>query len=143
MKNIFIFVIGLGFLQNAFAVMPPMSPDELEKNSNQIVVGRVIKVACTGIIHKHFCGHRFGYVAGLEVSKIIKGKKTKNIPLYFTKANFKTGCTGPVDTLHYEGEAGTYFLRCQEDLSRCALTHYDGVQYSKQAATSLPKCSGN
>jgi len=124
--------------QAANALMPPLNSEELKKESNQIVRGKVLDVACTGKQEENRCATLTGYKATLEVTKTIKGKRYKDLELRFKKYDFKDGCVGSPDTVHYPGEEGLYYLRCRED--HCRLTHWNGVQYKSRGSRSLPNC---
>jgi len=124
--------------QAANALMPPLSPEELQKESNQIVRGKVLDVVCTGKQEENRCVKLTGYKATLKVSKTIKGKRYKKLKLNFKKYDFKEGCVGSPDTVHYPGEEALYYLRCKEN--SCRLTHWNGVEYKFRGDRSLPKC---
>jgi hypothetical protein len=123
----------------AHALMPPLSPEELKQESNQIVEGKILDVVCTGEHDKNRCAELTGYKATLKVMKTIKGKRYKKLELSFKKYDFKKGCVGSPDTVHYPGEEALYYLRCKEN--RCHLTHWNGIIFKSHGNRSLPKCS--
>jgi|GEM_PF-3706446 len=124
--------------QTTRALMPPLTPEELQGESNQIVKGRILDVVCTGEHEENRCAKLTGYKATLKVSKTIKGKRYKKLHLRFMKYDFKEGCVGSPDTVHYPGEEALYYLRCRED--SCRLTHWNGIKYKSHGDISLPKC---
>jgi hypothetical protein len=140
MRNLLMLLLGTALLlpQAAHALMPPLSPEELQKESNQIVRGKVLDVVCTGEYEETRCAKLTGYRATLEISKTIKGKRYKKLDLSFKKYDFKKGCVGSPDTVHYPGEEALYYLRCKED--RCRLTHWNGIEYKSHGDQPLPKC---
>lgn len=133
-----IIIAALLLPQAANALMPPLSPQELKSESNQIVEGKILNVVCTGAHEENRCATLTGYKATLEVSKTIKGKRYKNLELNFKKYDFKEGCVGSPDTIHYPGEEALYYLECSEN--NCRLTHWNGIQYKSKGKRSLPRC---
>jgi hypothetical protein len=105
------------------------------------VIVKITKVERTGEIEKKSCVVSTGYKATLEVQKVLKGKRQKQLELFFNEDRFLKGCVGSPDTIHYEGEEAKYYLRCQD--KRCHLTHYNGVEYIKQGENQPPKSSIN
>jgi len=124
--------------QVANALMPPLNPQELKSESNVIVEGKVSDVICTGKNEKNRCAKLTGYRATLEVLKTIKGKRYNQLQLNFKKYDFKDGCVGSPDTVHYPGEQALYYLRCREN--RCHLTHWNGIKYQSKGKRQIPKC---
>ena len=125
----------------AYALMPPMTPEELEQESDRVVIGKITKVECTGEYEDNNCVTQVGYKASLKVSKVLKGKKIDEIDLYFDDYNYKGGCVGSPDREHYEGDEGKYYLECSKK-NKCFLTHWNGVVHSKTGTTALPVCTG-
>lgn len=123
-----------------WALMPPMEPAELKGESTDIVRGKVVSVECTGEYEENPCASKTGYVAKLAVKKNIKGKAPKVVDLRFKKYEFKEGCVGSPDTLHYPGEEALYYLRCKE--SSCRLTHWNGIEDLRRGDGNLPDCRG-
>lgn len=138
MRKLLILAITLLMPLNAFALMPPMTEKELKKDSNTIVKGRITKVECTGKFKDTGCAKLTGYKALIKVNKTIKGNKLETRNLFFNKYDFKKGCVGSPDTVHYEGEEGLYYLECKK--ADCHLTHWNGVDYFEKGSKQLPKC---
>lgn len=134
-----VWIIALFFSAEVFALMPPFTKKELKQESNMIVKGIVTNVVCSGEIKDTGCAVLTGYIATLEVNRVIKGKKYKDVKLRFKDYNFKKGCIGSPDARHYTGDAGRYYLKCNED--NCRLTHWNGVEHTQRGKSSLPKCS--
>lgn len=108
------------------ALMPPLSPEELNKESNKIVIAKVVEVKKTGEFIPGGCADKTGYIATLKVSKTLKGKHADSIKLHFYDYDFKEGCVGSPDRTHSKGEKGKYYLSCNE--KRCRLTHWNGFE---------------
>ncbi len=125
--------------QTVNALMPPLNPEELEKESNQIVEGKVLDIVCTGYNDNNRCAKLTGYRATLKVSKTIKGKRYKKLLLRFKKYDFKEGCVGSPHTVHYQGEEALYYLRCKTDV--CRVTHWNGITYKSRGSHHLPICN--
>ena len=137
MKSALIAVMmaALHLPQVAHALMPPLSPEELRQESNQIVRGKILDVVCTGEHKENRCAKLTGYRATIEVTKTIKGKRYKKLYLRFKKYDFKEGCVGSPDTVHYPGEEALYYLRCTKD--RCRLTHWNGIIYKSRGDRTI------
>ena len=138
MRKLLILMAALLIPINAFALMPPMTEEELKTESNTIVKGQITKVECTGKSKDKGCVKLTGYKATLKVNGVVKGSKAKELNLFFNKYDFKKGCVGSPDTVHLEGEEGLYYLECKDN--NCHLTHYNGIEYFKKGSTPLPKC---
>lgn len=138
MKKIILFALTMLIPATAFALMPPMTEAELKNESNMIVKGSVVKVECTGKFGETGCAKLTGYKATLKINETVKGENLDQVSLLFDKYDFKKGCVGSPDMVHYEGEEGLYYLQCKKD--QCHLTHWNGVDYFKKGGNSLPKC---
>lgn len=127
----YIVIAGLLVLHvsSALALMPPMSEKELKERSNTIVMGHVTLVKKTGEFIKGRCADKTGKIATLMVDKTIKGSPPKEFKIHFFDYNFKEGCVGSPDRVHYKGEKGKYYLKCIE--SKCRLTHWNGFEKEK------------
>ena len=136
--RVLVVAAALQLPQAAHALMPPLTPKELKQESNQIVRGKILDVVCTGDNEENGCAKLTGYKATLEVTKTIKGARYKKLALRFKKYDFKKGCVGSPDTVHYPGEEALYYLRCKE--KNCRLTHWNGIEYKSKGKRSLPKC---
>lgn len=141
MRNPLLLLLSIAILhlpQAAHALMPPMSLEELQIESNQIVRGKITEVVCTGTHEENRCADLTGYRATLQVMKTIKGKRYKKLYLNFKNYEFKEGCVGSPDTVHHTGEEALYYLRCRGD--NCRLTHWNGIEYKSRGRQTLPKC---
>lgn len=138
MKKYLIILIILLLPMPALALMPPLTEKELKNESNTIVKGKIIKIACTGKFKDTGCANLTGYKASLKVNEVLKGKKLENLNLFFNKYKFKNGCVGSPDAVHYEGEEALYYLKCKKE--NCHLTHWNGIDYIEKGTASLPKC---
>jgi hypothetical protein len=128
----------LSLPQAAHALMPPLSQKELKAESNQIVRGKILDVVCTGDNEETHCAKLTGYKATLQVTKTIKGTPYKKLALRFKNYDFKEGCVGSPDAVHYPGEEGLYYLQCTKD--KCRLTHWNGITHTSRGKGPLPKC---
>ncbi len=122
----------------AWALMPPFTPKELKERSNHIVRGEITQVMCTGEFEETHCAYLTGYKATLKVRRTLKGKRYKTLNLYFKEYDFKEGCVGSADTVHYSGEEALYYLSCKGD--SCYLTHWNGIEYKRRGNGPLPEC---
>lgn len=143
MKRFFVFLIVAVLSTPLFALMPPASDEELNRDSDFIVDGAVTDVECTGVIEKHSCALSTGYKATLKIDSVYKGEKVEELLLYFNEDKFFERCVGSPDTIHYVGDAGKYYLRCSKDHSLCKLTHYNGVDKKVYGKRVLPKCKAD
>lgn len=128
----------LSVFSTSWALMPPLTPEELQQESNQIVIGKITAIECTGKIEENKCVKMTGYKTTLQVDKVIKGKKSKTLDLYFKDYDFKGGCVGSPDARHYVGDEGKYYMSCKDQ--KCYLVNWNGVTHSKRGKQELPKC---
>lgn len=146
MKIACVILLIISFSPSLWALMPPMEVKELEQASTALVEGEITRVDCNGKKTDTDCAVNQGYRATLKVTKVIKQFAsgtasidwTKPIPLDFTHTVFKRGCVGSPDVVHVVGEQARYYLSCSEQA--CWLTHWNGITYLKDGATSLPQC---
>lgn len=138
-------IFSLGVPVVTWSLMPPLTDEELKSQTNVIVDGEVTNVACTGFKDAtHECATLTGYRAKLKLLKIHKQgplvkKVGDTVDLVFNKYDFKDGCVGSPDTLHYQGEQAKYFLVCTAE-SNCRLTHWNGIEIKKEGNQPLPSC---
>ena len=79
MRKLVTLMIVLLVPLNAFALLPPMTEEELTANSNTIVKGKIMKVECTGKFKETGCARLTGYKALMKVNETIKGGKMETI----------------------------------------------------------------
>lgn len=130
----------LTYHASAFALMPPMEMNDLRRESTNIVSARVLDVKCTGEFEDNACVRKTGYVAKLKVLKTFKGERLGEFELRFKRYEFKDGCVGSPDTVHYPGEEARYYLSCKGEV--CFLTHWNGITYTSRGSGKLPACEG-
>lgn len=128
-KNHFLIIIvflGMCFLRAEFcqALMPPLDEEELNTQSNVIVLGEVVAVLPTGEIQKTECVIKTGYQAHVKVNKVIRGETGSNLFISFFDFDFQNGCVGSPDYRHRKGEKGKFYLSCQKE--NCRLVHWNG-----------------
>lgn len=136
MKFFSLFVILTASI--AIAATPPMSQEELQKESDQIVIARIDHIKCNGKTKERSCSFSTPYEATLRIQKTLKGKEFKELKLLFSQTRFKARCVGPSDPLHFKGEVAKFFLKCSAD--GCGLTASNGVEYIMISAHPLPQC---
>ena len=134
----FFIATSLLFNFNIFAGPPEMSKKDLERKSNTIVKGRVVKVKCTGEIREEYCATLTGYTAKVQIHSVLKGEPFESLDLHFYKYDFNKNCMGTEYTRHYKDEEAIYYLNC--DVNQCRFTNWNGVEYIKKSRTPLPKC---
>lgn len=139
-KFFFLAIMSAFFLSSAeLAASPPrMSKDELWRNSDTVIKGKVTDVKCTGEIIEEFCATLTGYTATVKVDSTLKGEHFKKINLHFYKYDFNHKCMGTEYTRHYKNEEAVYYLNCNE--GKCRFTNWNGVDYIKKSKKPLPKC---
>lgn len=107
------------------AMLPPLSKEELEKDSNIIAHGTITAVKPTGEKSETKNAKKVEYLATFKVAKTIKGAKHETLYIKFTSVDYAPGYTGGADHFHHEGETGIFYLSCNGD--QCRLTHWNGV----------------
>ena len=88
------------------ALIPPLSPAELDKQADLVVVGRVEKVEPAGKPYKDHCYTWRDYRATFSVDKYVKGNSKTKIQIhFFTRIKSDGKCVG----------GRTFYFFCEKD----------------------------
>lgn len=134
-KFLFLFFVCVSF--SVQALTPPLEEDRAVL-ATHIVKGKITSVQCTGEFKQTRCVTEEGYRAKLEVAEARKGQVPNSLNLHFFRSRYQSGCTGPADLLHYPGDSGIYYLRCEG--KECGLVNWDGVEFETRSQDRLPRC---
>lgn len=133
----------LFFSLPAFALTPPLSPDELLEDADLAVEGEVTgEVSCLGKTVENKCFNRYDYQTEVKVLKVIKGKakKKKNIPVHFYHNDYsKSKCVGDQGAFLHQGDAGIFYLKKSEQGYYYPF-HWTSVDIKTQGSTAWPTC---
>lgn len=102
--------------------------EKLDKISNTIVTGKVLKIVATGRTDTSDCGLKTEHVAWLKVIKYLKhtGSTDKELNIQFWSRAPGDDCQEVGDHQHHVGEEGTFYLNCQW-VTECTLAAPNGV----------------
>lgn len=108
----FVVLLGLTLSFSAWALIPPLSENELKQEANLIVEGHVVQIQKFEKPFKDRCYKWQKYVADFEVRKTLKGQSPKIIKIYyqsFVKDIAYPPCVGG-ETSYYLSTGSSYKL---------------------------------
>lgn len=128
---------------NAFALTPPLAPEELLQRSDLVVEGVAQSpVRCLKRVDSNQCADIYRYQIPVKVSKVIKGtaKSGDLVPVTFQRWDYsKSKCVGDQGPNLLPDTGGTFYLKQGPEGTFDAF-HWSAVKATQPGNGSLPLC---
>lgn len=127
----------------AQALSPPLSSEQLEKDSDLIVESEALQsIRCLEKVESNRCSDVYRYEIPVVIRKVLKGKfkAGEKITVTFIHYDYgKSGCVGDQGPIILPGLEGLFYLRSQSEKVYNAF-HWSAVKTARPGSGSLPKC---
>jgi len=127
----------------AQALSPPLSSEQLEKDSDLIVEGEALEsIRCMEKVESNRCSDVYRYEIPVVIRRVLKGKfkAGEKITVSYLHYDYgKSDCVGDQGPVILPGQEGLFYLRSQSEKVYDAF-HWSAVKTTRPGAGFLPKC---